>query len=114
MSAGLDVARTALAGTRAWLVGGAVRDRLLGRQTADVDVVVDGDPARAARAIARTAPRAACFALSEDFGSWRVVARENAWQVDVEPLRGPTIETDLSLRDFTVNAIAGRGGRPAR
>ncbi len=106
MSAGLDVARTALAGTRAWLVGGAVRDRLLGRQTVDVDVVVDADPAQAARAIARAARGAACFALSEDFGSWRVVAREHAWQVDVEPLRGQTIEADLGLRDFTVNAIA--------
>ena len=106
MSAGLDVARAALAGTRAWLVGGAVRDRLLGRQTADLDVVVDADPARAARAIARTTGGAACFALSEDFGSWRVVARERAWQVDVEPLRGQTIEADLGLRDFTVNAIA--------
>jgi poly(A) polymerase len=106
MSAGLDVARTALAGTRAWLVGGAVRDRLLGRQTVDVDVVVDGDPAQAARAIARAAPRAARFALSDEFGSWRVVARERAWQVDVEPLRGQTIEADLALRDFTVNAIA--------
>jgi poly(A) polymerase len=106
MSAGLDVARTALAGTRAWLVGGAVRDRLLGRQTVDVDVVVDADPAQAARAIAHSARGAACFALSEDFGSWRVVAREHAWQVDVEPLRGQTIEADLRLRDFTVNAIA--------
>jgi poly(A) polymerase len=106
MSAGLDVARTALAGTRAWLVGGAVRDRLLGRQTADLDVVVDADPEQAARAIARTARGAACFSLSEDFGSWRVVAREHAWQVDVEPLRGQTIEVDLGLRDFTVNAIA--------
>ncbi len=106
MSAGLDVARTALAGTRAWLVGGAVRDRLLGRQTLDVDLVVDGDPAQAARAIASVARRAACFPLSEDFGSWRVVAHEHAWQVDVEPLRGGTIEADLALRDFTVNAIA--------
>lgn len=106
MSAGLDVARTALAGTRAWLVGGAVRDRLLGRQTADLDVVVDADPEQAARVIARTARGAACFSLSEDFGSWRVVAREHAWQVDVEPLRGQTIEVDLGLRDFTVNAIA--------
>jgi poly(A) polymerase len=114
MSAGLDAARTALAGTRAWLVGGSVRDRLLGRQTLDVDVVVDGDPAQAARAIARSGPRAACFALSEDFGSWRVVAREHAWQVDVEPLRGQTIEADLALRDFTVNAIAEpiEGGAP--
>jgi poly(A) polymerase len=106
MSAGLSVARAALAGTRAWLVGGAVRDRLLGRETLDVDVVVDGDPAQAARAIAGAARRAAYFALSEEFGSWRVVAHGHAWQVDVEPLRGGTIEADLSLRDFTVNAIA--------
>jgi poly(A) polymerase len=114
MSTGVDVARTALAGTRAWLVGGAVRDRLLGRETADVDVVVDADPAQAARAIARAAGRAACFALSEDFGSWRVVARERAWQVDVEPLRGQSIEADLALRDFTINAIAEplAGGPP--
>jgi len=114
MSTGLDVARTALAGTRAWLVGGAVRDGLLGRETADLDVVVDGDPAQAARAVARAARRAACFALSEDFGSWRVVAREGAWQLDVEPLRGGTIEADLALRDFTVNAIAQpiAGGAP--
>jgi poly(A) polymerase len=108
MSTGLDVARTALAGSRAWLVGGAVRDRLLERHTVDVDVdvVVDGDPAQTARAIARSARGAACFALSEDFGSWRVVAREHAWQIDVEPLRGQTIEEDLALRDFTINAIA--------
>jgi poly(A) polymerase len=106
MNAGLDVARAALAGRRAWLVGGAIRDRLLRRPTADVDVVVDGDPAEAARAIARAARGAACFTLSEDFGAWRVVAREHAWQVDVEPLRGHTIEDDLALRDFTVNAIA--------
>jgi putative nucleotidyltransferase with HDIG domain len=114
MSAGVDAARTALAGTRAWLVGGVVRDRLLGRQTTDVDIVVDGDPAEAARAVARAARRAACFALSEDFGSWRVVARDHAWQVDVEPLRAETIEADLALRDFTVNAIAEplTGGAP--
>jgi poly(A) polymerase len=114
MSPGVKVARAALAGTRAWLVGGAVRDELLGRQTADADVVVDADPAQAARAIARAAGRAACFALSEEFGSWRVVARGGAWQVDVEPLRGHSIEADLELRDFTVNAIAEplAGGEP--
>jgi poly(A) polymerase len=114
MSTGLDVAREALAGTRAWLVGGAVRDRLLGRQTADVDVVVDGDPADAARAVARAARGAARFVLSEEFGSWRVVAREGAWQVDVEPLRGQSIEEDLALRDFTLNSIAEpiAGGAP--
>jgi putative nucleotidyltransferase with HDIG domain len=106
VSAGLEAARTALAGRPAWLVGGAVRDRLLARPTADYDVVVDGDPGEAARQVARAAGRAACFALSEEFGSWRVVARDHSWQVDVDPLRGASIEQDLGLRDFTVNAIA--------
>ncbi len=101
----LEVARGALAGGRAWVVGGAVRDRLLGRATTDLDVVVAGDPEAAARAVARAA-RAARFPLHEQFGSWRVAARDGAWQLDLEPLRGETIEDDLALRDFTVNAIA--------
>jgi poly(A) polymerase len=106
----LDLLREALGGERAWLVGGAVRDRALGRPVADLDVVLDGDPERAARTVARAARAAgggaACFALSERFGAWRVVARDNAWQVDVERLRGDSIQADLALRDFTVNAVA--------
>ncbi len=114
MSAALDSARAALAGRRAWVVGGALRDRLLGRETVDLDVVVEGDPAEAARAVSRAAGRAACFALSEEFGAWRVVARDHSWQLDVEPLRAPTLEGDLAMRDFTVNAIAEplAGGGP--
>jgi poly(A) polymerase len=110
----LQAAREALAGRPAWLVGGAIRDRVLGRATIDLDVVVDGDPALAARAIARAAGRAACFALSEEFGAWRVSARDSSWQVDVEPLRGGSLDADLALRDFTVNAIAEpiEGGEP--
>ena len=102
-------------GHAAWLVGGAVRDRLLGRETADVDVVVDGDPAEAARAVARAgaaAPPASRSRRSSAPGAWsRATAR---WQVDVEPLRGGTLEADLALRDFTVNAIAEplAGGAP--
>jgi poly(A) polymerase len=114
MSDALHAARTALAGQTAWLVGGALRDRALGRQIADLDVVVESDPAAAARAVARAAGRAACFSLSEEFGAWRVVARDSSWQVDVEPLRGGSLEADLALRDFTVNAIAEPidGGAP--
>jgi poly(A) polymerase len=106
MGDALAVTRSALADRRAWLVGGALRDRWLGRETADLDVVVEGDPAEAARAVSRAAGGAACFALSEDFGSWRVVARDRSWQLDVEPLRGDTLEQDLEMRDFTINAIA--------
>jgi poly(A) polymerase len=111
--AGLAVAREAL-GEHGWLVGGAIRDRSLGRASVDIDVVVEGDPAVAARAVARAGGRAACFALSEEFGSWRVVARDRSWQIDVEPLRGASIAEDLALRDFTVNAIAEplAGGPP--
>jgi poly(A) polymerase len=110
----LQAAREALAGRPAWLVGGAIRDRALGRATMDLDVVVDGDPSQAARAIARAAGRAACFALSEEFGAWRVSARDSSWQVDIEPLRGGSLHADLALRDFTVNAIAEpiAGGEP--
>ena len=47
----LAAARAGLAGEPAWLVGGALRDRLLGRATSDFDVVVAGDPRAAAGAI---------------------------------------------------------------
>ena len=114
MSSGLDAARRALAGRPAWLVGGAVRDALLGRETSDFDIVVESDPAEAARAVAQAGGRAACFELSEEFGAWRVVARDGSWQVDVEPMRAGTLDGDLALRDFTVNAIAEplAGGPP--
>jgi poly(A) polymerase len=107
----LALIRAALAGRRAWLVGGAVRDRLLRRHTRDYDVVLDGDPGEAARALARAAGRSALgpatgFALSEEHGGWRVLARDGTWQVDLERLRGASLEEDLAARDFTVNAIA--------
>ncbi len=106
-TAGRDpVAITArVSGAEAWLVGGALRDRLLGRQTGDYDIAVAGDPEPVARALAREA-RAFAFLLSEEFGTWRVVSRRDGWQVDVLPLEGDSIEADLGRRDFTVNAIA--------
>lgn len=110
--AALELVRRALAGADAWLVGGAVRDHALGRELVDVDVVVDGDPEQAAQAIASAArvlgERVACFALSHEFGAWRVAAPAGAWQVDVERMRGGSLAADLALRDFTVNAVAER------
>ncbi len=89
----------------AWLVGGAVRDRLLGRHTADYDVVVGGDPRSVAWDLARRA-EGHPFELSEAFAAWRVVARDRSWQMDLLPLGGGTIEGDLAQRDLTINAIA--------
>jgi poly(A) polymerase len=109
----IETVREALGDSPAWLVGGAVRDRLLGRRGADddIDVVLEGDARPAARRIARAAGGAA-FELSDVFGGWRVVGPGQAWQVDLQPLQGDTLEDDLAVRDLTVNAMAEplRGG----
>jgi tRNA nucleotidyltransferase/poly(A) polymerase len=89
----------------AWIVGGTVRDALLDRPLRDLDLVVPGDPAQAARAIGG-ALGAPAFQLSEEFGAWRVVLREDGFTCDVSPLQGDTIESDLARRDFSANAVA--------
>jgi tRNA nucleotidyltransferase/poly(A) polymerase len=104
-AAALAALREGLAGAACWIVGGAVRDSLRGAGAADFDLVLDGEVAPAARRLAR-AGDAFAFALSDEFGAWRVVARSGAWHADLNPLRGGSLEADLALRDFTVNAIA--------
>ncbi len=94
-----------LAGTEAWVVGGTVRDELLGRETTDVDLAVRGDPEPAARAVA-AAVRGPVFRLSEGFGAWRAIERDVGRVYDLSPLQGESIEQDLALRDFSVNAMA--------
>jgi poly(A) polymerase len=101
----IEVLREALGGERAWLVGGALRDRLLGRPTPDLDVIVDGDVRGAARRLGRGLGGAS-FELSDQFGAWRIVARDRGWQVDITPLQGGSLEADLGARDLTVNAMA--------
>lgn len=98
---------------RSWIVGGAVRDALLGHEIADVDLVVDADPGAVARAIAGSFDGVA-FELSDEFGTWRAQDRDACRQVDVAVMRGGSIEADLGLRDFTVGsiAVALEGGLP--
>jgi poly(A) polymerase len=105
LSEALEIAREALRGEPAWVVGGAVRDRLLGRPVLDLDVAVAGDPRSLARHLAVVAGGPA-FQLSGAFGAWRVHAPDREWQVDVTPLQGDSIQDDLAQRDFTINAIA--------
>jgi poly(A) polymerase len=88
-----------------WIVGGALRDELLGRPVRDVDVAVAGDPEPVARAVARSVG-GPVFRLSEAFGAWRVIDRREGVVWDFSPLQGETIEEDLGKRDFTVNAMA--------
>ena len=100
--------REALAGgvvEEAWIVGGSVRDALLGRPIRDVDLAVRGEPERAARAVAKAIGGPA-FKLSEAFGGWRALHPSRDWICDVTALHGDGIEADLARRDFTVNAMA--------
>lgn len=108
------LARRALDGhDGVWIAGGAVRDAALGREVTDLDLAVAGDPATVAKAIAREGVGHS-FELSAEFATWRAVAADRSWQVDVTALRGETIETDLAARDFTLGAVAVplAGGEP--
>ena len=112
----ISAARTALEESDgdAWIVGGAIRDALLGEPVVDADLAVEpGTEEDAARAIARVAGGSP-FPLSEEHATWRVVSGTAGWHVDVVALRGGGIEEDLRARDFTVNAIGLplAGGEP--
>jgi len=95
--------------TRAWLVGGSLRDLLLGRPRVpqsplDLDIALPGSGETAAAQVAGMLGGAA-FPLDEEEGAWRVALRAGG-TVDLIPLRAPSIAEDLAGRDFTVNALA--------
>jgi len=85
------------------VVGGVVRDALLGRVDADLDLAL---PAGAIALAERTAARlgATAVVLDADRGAARVVGP--GIQVDLTDFRAPALEGDLAERDFTVNALA--------
>jgi poly(A) polymerase len=102
---------------RAWIVGGYVRDRLLGREHRNPDVVVeDGDALELARRFAELAgaPPPVTF---ERFGTAQVTlagrlvefvtARSESYAPESRKpaVRPATLEEDLRRRDFTVNTL---------
>lgn len=95
----------AATGQNAWLVGGSVRDLLLGREPEDFDLVTAGDPRELARRLADTLG-GSFFTMSEEFRTCRVIAPGGAPVYDFAALRGAGIGDDLAARDFTVNAMA--------
>ncbi len=89
----------------AYLVGGSVRDILLGEPCVDWDIVTDGDAAGLARVLADRL--GGYYAHLHDKAS-RVVVKGEEQEIvfDVAPFKGSSLEEDLRLRDFTVNAMA--------
>ncbi len=105
-----------------YLVGGAVRDLLLGLGRADIDVAVVGDPARLIAALG-----AQTLAAHERFGTAKI--QLDGHELDVATARtesyerpgalpavaaADSIEADLARRDFTVNAMAVPLADPSR
>lgn len=102
----LLAAIAAVVGGPAWLVGGAVRDLLLGRPLHDLDLALPAGSLAAARRLADRLG-AAFVPLGEPHGMARVVVPGSPPMiVDFADFRAPTLDADLSGRDVTMNALA--------
>jgi poly(A) polymerase len=88
----------------AYLVGGFVRDTLLGRDTDDIDITVNADALATASRLA-VALGGKYVTLDEENGVARVVLPEKKWHIDFTALQGD-IGQDLARRDFTIDAMA--------
>ena len=90
-----------------FLVGGYVRDWLLGRVSHDLDFAVDGDAVRLARRVANQFDGYFVL-LDQEHNTARAVFKEagESYNVDLAGIRGHDMLADLRARDFTMNAIA--------
>jgi poly(A) polymerase len=96
-------------GIKSYLVGGFIRDALLKRETADIDIALAADALEIAPRLAG-ALGGRFIRLDEANKMGRVVVDNKApsggrWQLDFSAFEG-NIEQDLSRRDFTIDAMA--------
>ena len=103
---------------QSYVVGGFVRDVLLGRDTADIDIAMEADALNIAPQIA-AALSGKHVLLDEEHGISRVVltneeapSTKGQWELDFSTIEG-SIEQDLARRDFTIDAMAVDLGKMA-
>ncbi|MHB9154994.1 MAG: CCA tRNA nucleotidyltransferase [Endomicrobiales bacterium] len=90
-----------------YIVGGWLRDRLLGRKNRDLDLAVPGDPRVFARKTAKKL-KGTLIVLDEENRIYRVVLKNNPYfaYLDFARMKGPDIRSDLAKRDFTITSMA--------
>jgi len=91
-----------------YLVGGAVRDIILGRKVRDFDFVIEGLVRPVGRNLANEL-NGKFYVLDDDRNMVRVLLNADSdeyYCIDISQLNGSTLEEDLYSRDFTINAIA--------
>ncbi len=91
------------------VTGGYVRDRLLGRETVDLDLVLPGDLEKArgpARRLAARLDGSAHVLGRDDKRVWRI--ETPSLKVELWPLGGLDLKRDIHRRDFTINALMWR------
>jgi len=89
---------------RAYIVGGFIRDTLLGGATADIDIAVDADALEVA-AGAADYYKGKYVPLDDLNLVRRVIIPDSEWHLDFTTIKGD-IKEDLAHRDFTINALA--------
>jgi poly(A) polymerase len=108
-------------GFHAYVVGGFVRDRILERESTDIDIVVVGSGIDLANAFARKIGQERKVTVFRNFGTamvvypgnpdWKVEfvgARKESYRLDSRKpvVEDGTLEDDQNRRDFTINALA--------
>lgn len=104
----IDKVREILPDHEIYLVGGAVRDMVLGRSSHDLDFAVPSNGISLARRVAN-AINADFMILDQERDTGRVIFTETDGTrtfLDFATYRGKDLDEDLHARDFTINAIA--------
>lgn len=86
------------ANKKVYLVGGMLRDLLLGLEISDIDIAISGEGKDFARALGKS------FQLKKGLNEYRVTNGD--MNIDVFGLESTEILEDLGRRDFTINAMA--------